>query len=273
MADDRSPVALSPAQTQAAVEAAAVGKTLSPLPRLFVSAVLAGAFISFGALFFCLVSSDASLPLAAVRVLGGCCFCLGLVLVICCGAELFTGNMMMVGAFGAGAVSWRAVLKNWALVWAGNLVGALAVVALALLSQTPAMGSGALGEAMVSVAAGKATLDVCALFFKGVLCNVFVCLAVRIGFAGRSIADKVVGVLLPICAFVACGFEHCVANMFFLPAGLALNVLGVGAAGAVPAAGVLLNIAVVTLGNIAGGVLVGVAYWYLFGQRRAPRAD
>ncbi|HIS40174.1 MAG TPA: formate/nitrite transporter family protein [Candidatus Aphodovivens avistercoris] len=268
MADANPPVALSPAETQAAVEAAAVGKTLSPLPRLFVSSMLAGAFIAFGALFFCLVSSDAALPFAATRVLGGACFCLGLVLVICCGAELFTGNMLMVGAFGAGAVSWRAVLKNWALVWTGNLAGALLAVAVAFFAQVASMNGGGVGEAMVNVAAGKAVFDVPALFFKGVLCNVFVCLAVRIGFSARSIADKVVGVLLPITAFVACGFEHCVANMFFLPMGLLQNLLGAGAAGAVDPLAVLVNLAVVTLGNVVGGVVVGGAYWFLFGNRR-----
>lgn len=271
MADANSPAALSPAETQAAVESAAIGKTYSPVLRLFASAMLAGAFIAFGALFFCLVASDAQLPFAASRVLGGACFCLGLVLVICCGAELFTGNMMMVGAFGAGAISWRDVLKNWGLVWLGNLAGALVAVALVFFAQVAAMNDGAVGEAMVSVAAGKAVFDAPALFFKGVLCNIFVCLAVRIGFSARSIADKVVGVLLPIAAFVACGFEHCVANMFFLPMGLLQNLCGAGAPGAVDPLAVLLNLAVVTLGNIVGGVIVGGAYWFLFGSRRADR--
>lgn len=270
MADSHSPVALSPAETQAAVEAAAVGKTYSPVPRLFASAVLAGAFIAFGALFFCLVSSDAQIPFLATRLLGGVCFCLGLVLVVCCGAELFTGNMMMVGAFGAGSISWHAVLKNWGLVWLGNLAGALFALVLATLANVASLNGGAVAEAMVSIASGKATFDVVGLFFKGVLCNIFVCLAVRIGFSARTITDKVVGVLLPITAFVACGFEHCVANMFFLPMGLLQNLLGAGVAGAVDPLGVLANIVVVTLGNIVGGVLVGGVYWYLFGNRRSP---
>ena len=133
------------------------------------------------------------------------------------------------------------------------------------------MNGGAVAETMVSVAAGKAVFDAPVLFFKGVLCNIFVCLAVRIGFSSRAIVDKVVGVLLPITAFVACGFEHCVANMFFLPMGLLLNSMGVGAADAVTLVGIATNLSAATLGNIVGGVIVAGVYWFLLGTRRGER--
>lgn len=271
MSDSTSPVALNAAETQKAVERVAAGKALMPPARVFVSGMLAGAFIAFGALFFCLVTSDAALPFAAARVLGGVSFCLGLVLVVCCGSELFTGNVMMMGALGTGTVSWGAILKNWSLVWLGNFAGALVAVALIYFAGIGAMNGGAVGETMVSVAAGKAVFDAPMLFFKGILCNVFVCLAVRIGFSSRAIVDKVVGVLLPITAFVACGFEHCIANMFFLFMGLAQNLSGVGSAGAVDPAGIAFNLAVVTLGNIVGGIVVAGTYWFLLGTRREKR--
>ena len=271
MSDSTSTVALNAAETQKAIERVAQGKTKMPPARVLVSAMLAGAYIAFGALFFCLVTSDASLPFAVSRVLGGVSFCLGLVLVVCCGSELFTGNIMMMGALGTGTVSWGHILKNWSLVWLGNFAGALVAVALVFFANIGAMNGGLVADAMVSVAAGKAVFDTPVLFFKGVLCNIFVCLAVRIGFSSRAIVDKVVGVLLPITAFVACGFEHCVANMFFLFMGLVQNLAGVGAAGAVDPAGIAFNLVVVTLGNIVGGVIVAGVYWFLLGTRREER--
>lgn len=271
MADSSSTVALNAAETQKAIERVAAGKARVKPAHVLVSGMLAGAFIAFGALFFCLVASDASLPFAISRVLGGVCFCLGLVLVVCCGSELFTGNIMMLGAIGAGTVSWRSMLKNWLLVWLGNFAGALVAVVLIYFAGIASMNGGAIGETMVSIASGKAIFDIPTLFFKGVLCNIFVCLAVRIGFSSRAIVDKVVGVLLPITAFVACGFEHCVANMFFLFMGLFLNLSGVGAAGSIDPAGIAVNLVAVTLGNIAGGMLVAGAYWFLLGTRRDRR--
>ena len=164
----------------------------------------------------------------------------------------------------------RQVLGNWGLVWLGNLAGSLLAMALVLLANVQGMNGGEVGATFVSVAAAKASLGPVELFFKAVMCNVLVCLAVWIGFASRSVTDKVVGILLPIAAFVACGFEHCVANMFFLSTGLALNVLGgVGAAGAVALGGAAANLVLATLGNVAGGTLVGLAYWYAYRGKEA----
>ena len=263
------PDSLAPLEIEAKVEEVGVGKVGMAFSKVFVLAILAGAFIAFGGMYFCIFLGDPSIPFAVQRMVGGICFCLGLVLVLCCGAELFTGNSLIICAKASGKVSWGGMLKNWAIVWLGNLVGALAAVALVYLAQVWSMNGGGVGEAMVSVAAGKVSPDWATLFFKGVMCNIFVCLAVWIGFSARTVVDKVIGIILPISAFVAAGFEHCVANMFFLPMGCLLNAQGVGAAGAVTFEGILYNLSAATLGNVVGGLLVGLAYWFVFGKRAA----
>lgn len=264
-----SPDALTPAATEAKVEAVAQTKASMPFVKCFVSALLAGAFIGFGGMYFMVFLGDPTLPFGVQRVVGGLCFCLGLVLVLCCGAELFTGNILMLCGKASKRVTWAGVLRNWAIVWLGNLVGALLALTLVYLTDLQAMNGGAVGEAFVSVAAGKVNLDPTTLFFKAIMCNVLVCLAVWIGFAGKTIVDKVVGILLPISAFVACGFEHVVANMFFLPMGLLLNSTGFGALGAITAGGIFYNIALATVGNILGGALVALAYWYVYHKKAA----
>lgn len=263
------PDALTPAETLAKTESLGVAKASMAPGRCFLLSMLAGAFIAFGALYFCIVLADGELPFAVQRILGGVSFCLGLVLVLCCGAELFTGNILLVCARASKKITTSAVLRNWGLVWVGNLAGALVAIALVQLAQIALLNGGGVGEAMVSVAAGKVTLEPVPLFFKAILCNVFVCLAVWIGFAARTVTDKVIGILLPISAFVACGFEHCVANMFFLLNGLAANCAGFGAPGVIDAAGIAYNLALSTAGNIVGGMLVGLAYWYAYRARRA----
>lgn len=261
------PDALSPAETEAKTEGIGVTKAGMATGKCFVSAMLAGAFIAFGGMYFCVFLGDPTIPFAVQRMVGGICFCLGLVLVLCCGAELFTGNSLMCCAKASGKIDWAGMLKNWVIVWFGNLAGALVAVALIYFAQVYAMNGGAVGQAMVSVAAGKVSPDWFTLFAKGIMCNIFVCLAVWIGFAGRTVTDKVIGIILPISAFVACGFEHCVANMFFLPTGLLLNSMGIGAEGAITMGGILFNLSAATLGNIVGGVLVGMAYWYIYAKR------
>ena len=268
-ADIPSPACLAPAEIEAKVEAAGVTKARLPLGKAFVLAMFAGAFIAFGGLFFTVFLSDASLSWGAQRVVGGLCFCLGLVLVLLCGAELFTGNSLMVCALRSGRISLGELLRSWAIVWLGNLVGALAVVALVYVAGIFTLNGEAVATSMVSVAAGKVALTWPQIFFRGILCNVFVCLAVWIGFAGKSVVDKVVGILLPITAFVACGFEHCVANMYFLPMGALMASQGFGAevagAEALDAAGILVNLSVSTIGNIVGGALVvALGYWFVY---------
>lgn len=262
------PDELTPADNEAKAETVGVTKANLTTAKCFVLAILAGAFIAFGALYFCVFMGDPTLPFGVQRVVGGICFSLGLVLVLCCGAELFTGNMLLICAKAAHKITWKGLLRNWGLVWLGNLVGSLFAVALIFFADIPSLNSGNVATAMVNIAAGKVALDPFVLFCKAILCNIFVCLAVWIGFSSRTVVDKVIGILLPISAFVACGFEHCVANMFFLPMGLALNLSGVGAAGAIALDGIIYNIALATLGNIVGGVLVGLAYWYIYSNRK-----
>ncbi len=263
------PDALAPAAIEAKAEDLAVGKTQLPAAKCFVLAVMAGAFIAFGGMFFCTFLGDTTMAFGVQRLVGGLTFCLGLCLVLCCGAELFTGNVLMACAKASGRISFGQLFRNWGIVWVGNLAGSLLAVAIIYLSNLQGMNGGAVGEAFVSVAAGKVALEPVTLFFKAVLCNILVCLAVWIGFSSKTTADKVLGILLPISAFVACGFEHCVANMFFLPMGLLLNAVGgFGVAGAMTLGGVAYNLVLATLGNIAGGLLVGMAYWFIYRKKQ-----
>ena len=263
--------ALTPAQIAGKAQDVACAKVGMDTSRVAMLAVLAGMYIAFGALFFTLVVGDPELSFAITRVLGGMAFALGLSLVLCCGAELFTGNTLMVNAAIDKRITWGAVAKNWIVVWLGNFVGALVAVFLVYMASVGTMNGGEVGNAMVAVAASKTSPDWVTLFFKGIMCNIFVCLAVWIGFAGRTIVDKVVGILLPITAFVACGFEHCVANMFFLPMGFLMENAGFGAAvdaTSLTIPGILLNLSAATLGNIVGGALfVGLAYWFAFSRK------
>lgn len=263
---------LAPAQIEAKIEAAAITKAALPAGKMFVLAMLAGAFIAFGGLYFTVFLSDTALSWGPQRVVGGLVFCLGLVLVLVCGAELFTGNSLMVCAFASGKIDVRGLLRNWVIVWLGNFAGALIVAAIVFFARIYQMNGEAVATTMVSIAAGKVTPDAVTLFFRGILCNVFVCLAVWIGFAGKTVTDKVVGILLPISGFVACGFEHCVANMYFLPMGAAMVANGYGAdiagAASLNVAGIFYNLAFVTLGNIVGGaVLVALAYWFVYRRK------
>jgi formate/nitrite transporter len=261
--------AYSPAEIQDAIEKVGVKKANMPfLPCLMLAAV-AGGGIGLGALYYTIVASDADMSFATIRVLGGLVFSLGLVIVLVGGAELFTGNNLIVMAWASGKISTREVIRNWLIVYCGNLVGALGLVTLVLLSHHPDMNSGRIGLSILSTAVGKISPDVVTLFFKGVLCNLLVCLGVWLAYAGRSVTDKVVGMILPISAFVAAGFEHCIANMYFLPLAWLLTETGKVPAGfdasPITIAGILHNLIPVTLGNIVGGSgFVGFAYWAIY---------
>lgn len=260
-----NPLMRTPAEVEAAAEDAGLTKATAPAARLFVLAVLAGAFIALGGSFMLIVKADASLPFAVSQVLGGLVFCLGLFLVLVAGAELFTGNCLMA----AGGLSRRyplsGILRNWAIVYAGNAVGAILVAALLTLAAFGDMGSGAVGDAAITVAASKASLPPAAAFTRGILCNVLVCLAVWMGFAGKTVCDKLAATVLPVCAFVALGFEHSIANLFFLPFGLMLTAIPGGAG--ITVGSVAMNLIFVTAGNIVGGVLVAVAYWAAYASK------
>lgn len=258
---------LGPALLEA-TENVGIKKASTPTLKTFVSAMMAGAFIAFGAMYYCIVIGDTALPFAAQRMLGGIAFCLGLVLVLIAGGELFTGNTLMVCAASSKKIKWGITAKNWVVVWVGNLVGSLIAVALIYFALIPGMNDGGVGQAMVNTAISKTSLDWYTILIKGILCNIFVCLAVWIGYASRTVTDKVIGIILPISAFVAAGFEHCVANMFFLPMGYILNMGGIGAAGAVSLSAIGMNLCFATIGNIIGGALfVGLVYWFIYRKK------
>lgn len=258
--------AYSPTEIAGRVQAIGVAKARLPLRALFVLGVLAGAFIGLGALFFTIVQADASLGFAASRILGGLVFSLGLLLVVVAGAELFTGNNLLVMAWADGAISTRELARNWAVVLVANAVGAVGLAVLVHLSGHAAMHDGALGATYARIAAAKCALPFLQAFFSGVLCNALVCLAVWMTFAGRSVVDKAVAIVFPITAFVAAGFEHSVANLYLLPMGLLSAPPGEGPT----LAGMLGNLVPVLLGNIAGGGgLVALIYHLVY--RKAPR--
>jgi formate transporter len=261
--------AYSPAEIKEAVEKVGVKKATLPFLSSFMLAIVAGGGVGFGALYYTIVASDPTFSFATVRVVGGLVFTLGLALVLVGGAELFTGNNLIVMAWASGKVSTRTMLRNWAIVWLGNLVGALGLVILVFFSHHLDMNDGRIGLSVLNTAAGKIRPDMVTLFFKGILCNVLVCAAVWLAYAGRSVTDKMVAVILPVSAFIAAGFEHCVANMYFLP--LAWLLVQTGHAPAnfdaslVTMAGIIHNLVPVTLGNIVGGAgFVGAAYWAIY---------
>ncbi len=260
--------AMTPASMELKNERVAETKAGTDLASALVLAVMAGAFISLGATFMLVVKSDATLPFAATQLLGGFAFTLGLFLVLAAGAELFTGNCLMVMGPLSGRFSWGKLLSSWLVVLAGNLAGALLASAAMLAAGVASANGGALGEAAVAVAEGKVALGWGTAFARGVLCNMLVCLAVWVGHSANSVTDKFFSALLPVMGFMAAGFEHCVANMFFLPYAMMLQATGV-ASGSVDLAGVLHNLSAATLGNLVGGVvLVGASYWFVYGRGR-----
>jgi formate/nitrite transporter len=254
--------AYSPREIAERVEQAGVQKTVTPLLSLAMLGVLAGAFIGLGSLFCVIVLSDATLGFAASRLLGGAAFSLGLFLVVVAGAELFTGNNLLAMGWAGGRVSTRELLQNWIIVCAANFVGAAGLAALVFLSGHADMNGGAIGRTYLEIAAAKSSLPFWTAFFRGVLCNVLVCMAVWMTLAGRSVVDKFVAVLMPISAFVAAGFEHSIANMYILPLAMMLQA---AAGEAVQVSALWKNLVPVIAGNIFGGsVLVALVYYVIY---------
>jgi formate/nitrite transporter len=263
--------AFSPKEIAAQVETIGVAKARLPLVSMLMLSVVAGAFIGLGALYFVLVKSDLSLGFAAGQVLGGVAFALGLILVVVAGAELFTGNNLLAMAWADGKISTLELLRNWAIVCGGNFIGAAGLALFVFLSRHPEMNDGAIAEEYLSIAAAKVAMPFWTAFFKGILCNVLVCMAVWMALAGRSVVDKAVAIVFPISAFVAAGFEHSVANMYLIPLAMLLQTFGNLGAGAhaVTWIGFFGNLVPVILGNIVGGsVLVGLVYHVIY--RRTP---
>ncbi len=265
--------AFSPAQIIAKVETVGVSKARLPLASMLMLSVLAGAFIGMGALYQVLVRADPTLGFALRQVLGGAVFSLGLLMVVVAGAELFTGNNLLVMAWAADMISTGELLRSWAIVFCGNFVGAVGLAGLVLLSGHPAANHGAVAAQYLEIAAAKTALPFLGAFFSGVLCNSLVCIAIWMSIAGRSVVDKAVAILFPVSAFVAAGFEHCVANMYLIPMAMLIQAGG-GASPAAPIlwSGLLANLVPVVLGNVVGGaVFVGVVFHVIYRRPAAPR--
>lgn len=270
--------AFSPKEIAARVESVGVAKARLPLVPMLMLSVLAGAFIGLGALYFVIVRSDPTLGFAAKQVLGGATFSLGLILVIVAGAELFTGNNLLAMAWAEGKISTGELLRNWGIVCIGNFIGAAGLAVLVFLSRHPEMNGGAIAQEYLRIAVAKVALPFWTAFFKGILCNVLVCMAVWMAFAGRSVVDKAVAIIFPISAFVAAGFEHSIANMYLIPLAMLLQVAGETGAADITWGGFFANLIPVILGNILGGsVLVGLVYHLIYrtgqGRRDEGGAD
>ena len=270
--------ALLPAEIAEKAEAIGVQKTKLDLPSLMALAILAGAFIALGAMFATtvLAGADGVLPFGLSRLFAGIAFCLGLILVIVGGAELFTGNALMIMAWAAGKVRLREMLRAWLIVYVGNFIGAIGTALLVFLSGQYLTGQGAVAGVALKLALDKANEPFDHALFLGILCNVLVCLAVWLSLGARTTSDKVLAVLFPVSAFVVAGFEHSVANMYLIPLGLFVKAWGpaelwtqIGTNPGIYATltwpAFFSSLVPVTIGNIVGGAgLVGGAYWFIY---------
>lgn len=268
---------LIPADIAHKAETVGVAKATEPALKLFVLGVLAGAFIALGAIFATTITAGGELGFGLSRLLAGLVFSLGLILVVLAGAELFTGNNLIIMAVASRRVTIPQLLRNWGIVYTGNFVGAMGTALLMLASEQYMQGGGALGARMLAIGAAKVEHGFVSAVALGIMCNVLVCLAVWLCLSARSAGDKILAILFPITAFVAAGFEHCVANMYFVPKALFLKAwasaefwqsIGHSAsdyAGLSWSRFFTKNLLPVTLGNIIGGaVLVGLVYWFVY---------
>jgi len=267
--------ALMPPEIARACEQVGVRKAGMDAVSMAVLAGLAGAFIALGAMLFTVTITGAGGGLGPSRLLGGVAFSLGLVLVIVAGAELFTGNTLVVMAWASRKVSTVRLLRGWAIVYAGNFVGAIATALLVFVARNWELGDSAVGGTALRIAAAKVQLGFLEAVALGMLCNALVTLAVWLSLSARTIPGKVLAVVFPVTAFVAAGFEHSIANMYFIPIGLllkdedaAVEASGLGTAQLADldwSAFLLDNLLPVTIGNIIGGaLLVGAVYWFVF---------
>lgn len=275
--------AIMPPAMAVRAEASGVKRASTDPITLLALSVLAGAFISFGAIFATTVSAGASeLPYGIGRLLIGLVFSAGLIMVIIGGAELFTGNNIIVMAWASSKVTTRALLLNWVLSFAGNFVGAIVTAALMFYTTQYTFGAGSVGLAALSTANAKTSLAFIPALTLGIMCNALVCLAVWMCFSARTNIDRVVTAIPPIAAFAAAGFEHCIANIYFIPMGLFIKAgapesfwKSIGKTAAdfpeLTWSNFLVgNLVPVTIGNIIGGsVMVGAVYWFVYLRKEA----
>jgi formate/nitrite transporter len=285
--------AFPPAKMASRMEDVGVNKSKLNIWSMFALGILAGAFIACGAIFATTVGAGASstiaggaeplkasMPFGVMRLLQGLVFCLGLIAVVVAGAELFTGNTLIIMAFASGKVGLMALLRNWGVVYVGNLVGSLLTAVVMFYSKQYSFGSGAIGIQAVTTANAKVGLGFMQAVMLGIMCNALVCLAVWLCSSARSTTDKILAIIFPISAFVAAGFEHSIANMYFIPIGILIkDYAGTGFLETLAGAGLtadklanltwygffIKNLLPVTIGNIIGGAgFVGLVYWFIY---------
>jgi formate/nitrite transporter len=267
--------ALPPAEVARKAENVGTAKSAMATFDVFVLAVLAGSFIALGAIFSTtVVAGGGELPYGVVRLLAGLVFTLGLILVVVAGAELFTGNNLIVMAWASRRVATAQLLRNWGIVFVGNFVGALATAVLVYVSRQYEFGAGAVGQAMLAIGVAKTSLGFGQAIALGMLCNALVCLAVWLTYGAHTTTDKILAIVPPIAAFVAAGFEHSVANMYFVSIALLVKSDEDFVAtldpqpelsGLTVQSFLVDNLLPVTIGNVLGGaVLVGAVYWLVY---------
>jgi formate transporter len=254
--------AYAPPKIAALIEGAGVRKAHQPIIQTLALGIMAGAFIAFGAVFYTVTITESGLGFGPNRLLGGIVFSLGLILVVIGGAELFTGNNLIAMAWAEKKVTTAEILKNWGFVYVANFIGALAMALIVHWAGTMDMAAGAAGDTANAIATAKVNLSFSEAFFRGILCNTLVCLAVWLSYAAHRVSGKILAIIFPVAAFVALGFEHSIANMYFLAIAMLQGADGVTIAGAIA------NLIPVTIGNIIGGsVFVALVYWAVYLRR------
>ncbi len=269
----------TPVQVAEAVANAGKNKASLPFLQMTILGIFAGAYIAFGAELCTMVltGTSATLGLGMSKFFGGAVFSVGLMLVVIGGAELFTGNNLMTIGLSRGQFGVKGVVYNWVVVWIANLVGSLLLVYIMYKSTLWMTGGGAVGQTAIGIANGKVNLTFAEAFYRGIGCNWLVCLAVWLAFAAQDVVGKIFGIFFPIMAFVASGFEHCVANMYFIPMGIVLKGTDKMAEFSAALPGIenltwggffIDNMIPVTLGNIVGGaIFVGLAYFMCYANQ------
>ena len=251
--------AYAPAKIAHLVEQIGVRKANLTLTKTIVLGLLAGAFIAFGAMLYTLVITDSTLGFGLTRFIGGIAFSLGLILVVIAGAELFTGNNLIVMAWANRDISSTNLIKNWIIVYLSNFFGAVAMAIAMYWSGLLDQNNGLTGDTALAIATAKVGVSWIELLIRGIFCNTLVCLAVWLCIAAHDVASKILAITFPISAFVAMGFEHSVANMYFIPLGMLLS------GGKITGMDLVANLVPVTVGNIIGGsVFVALVYWLVY---------
>lgn len=269
--------AYSPREIAARVEKAGMLKAQAHFLQTFMLGTMAGGFIAMGGLFYTIIAADSTLGGAAGRLLGGVVFASGYIIALLAGAEVFTSNNLLAMTFASGRITIRQLLRNWTIVLFANFVGAFGMAILFVLSGLHRMEDGAVGMTAYQLGMAKTELTAVESFARAVLGNLFVCIAVWISLGGRSVADKVLGVILPLTALGALSLEHIVASLYYIPRALLLGMFYPDYAGDVSIevtfALIWRHLVPVVLGNIVGGsVMVAAVYYVIYLRpRKGPQ--